>query len=234
MRGARFLVDSSLRNVVGRELTDEEVRKGAEAGRAAVEPLIAERGKMLRAWAPNAPLTQAQMIEIMDRSVATAREVEKNLVETIDKLPGHREACLRRDGGLAHLRAALADAPKFRVLIDTMFGPSGPRVMPGFSPGVLPGFRTWIDHLLSRSETGIQAIADISENLSNWLRMRAIVSGLHSAAIATINGFVTLAKGAGDLAAALPGALPKIGLAIAAILGGVAVVGAIAAGSKSK
>ena len=197
---------------VGRELSDDEIRKAGDAGLRAIEPLIQARAKLLREWTPTAPLTRDQMSRVMEQALATARGIEKNLVDMIAKVPSHWEGYLKNE--LGPLRAALDESPKFGTLIAA--------TQPGASV-LVPGFRDWIDHLLTRSENGVMVVAAVSENLPDWLRMRALLSALHAAALGVIEGIVMAAKGVG----ALPALLPKVGI-VAAIAGGVVVLGAIA------
>lgn len=247
MRGARFMIPSapragrggvtvgfSLSDAVNvfvplvpilrgdkRELSDEEIRDSAAAGRRAIDELVAGRSRMLKGWDPSMPLTTAQMGPIMSQALLVARTTEANMVAMIDKVPSHWEKDIRQ--ALPQLRQAIEEAPRFDALVNA-----------AKQPTVIPGFRTWIDHLLSRSESGVYAVAATAQILPDWLRAASMLSGMHKAANGLIELFIAAAKGAGEIVTALPSALPKIGIAVAAILGGVVVVGAIASGSKSK
>lgn len=200
----------------GHELTDEEVRKVSDAGNLAIEPLVQSRSSMMRDWKSTAPLTRDQMTKVMNEALKTAREVEKNVVDMIAKVPSHWETLLTREGGLSSLRAAIAEAPMWTTYINASTSAPGKLGQ----PVLIPGFRDWINHLLGRSESGVAAVAGVSEILPNWLRMRELLSSLYAAAVAAIGVITTVAK-------AIPTLLPKAGI-IAAVVGGVAILGAVA------
>jgi hypothetical protein len=206
---------------VGRELTDEEIRKARDAGNRASEPLVEERGRMLRAWDPSKPLSREQMTTVMQQALGVARETEKNLLDMIAKVPSHWETFLRREGGLAHLRQGIDEAPGFQAKIDKVTAPT-----------VVPGFRTWIDHLLSRSEDGVIAIGAIADILPDWIRMRDLVSGLHRAAVGLISAIVAVGEAAVDTAKSLPNIVKIAGIG-ALVVGGVVIVAAVSKRSST-
>jgi hypothetical protein len=206
--------------LVGRELTDEEIRKATAAGNSAVEPLVEQRSKMLRAWDPSKPLTRDQMTTIMQQALMTAKETERNLVDMIAKVPSHWEAFVRREGGLAQLQQGINEALSFQAKIEKVAAPT-----------VVPGFRDWIDHLLSRSESGVIAIAAVADILPDWLRARGILAGLQQAAIGAINAIVALGKGAAQTLGNLPTIAKVAGLAALAA-GGIFVVVKVSSSSK--
>ncbi len=205
----------------GHELTDAEVRQVSDAGNLAIADLIRDRSAMMKNWDANAALTRDQIQKVMGESLAMAREVEKNLVEMIAKVPSHWEVLLSREGGLPSLRAAIAEAPMWVTYTNAATSAVGKLG----HPVLVPGFRDWINRLLGRSEGGIAAIAGVSAILPAWLRMRELVSSLYAATIAVIKGVTTIAG-------AIPALLPKAG-AIAAAIGGAVILGAIVVSASS-
>lgn len=198
----------------GHELTDEEVRQVGDAGNLAIADLVRDRGAMMRDWPPNAALTRSQIQKVMNEALTMAREVEKNLVSMIAKVPSHWETLLTREGGIIALRAAIAEAPMWVTYTNASTS------TPGNHAALIPGFRDWINRLLGRSESGIAAIAGVSSILPDWLRMRDLLSSLYAAALAAIKGIIAIAGAIASL-------IPRLGT-IAAIAGGVVVLGAIA------
>jgi hypothetical protein len=100
------------------------------------------------------------------------------------------------------------------------------------APTVVPNFRAWIDHLLSRSEDGVFAIAAVANILPNWLRMRDILSKLHGAAMGAINGVLALGGAAVKAIEGLPTMVKVAGIAVLAV-GGVFVVTKLSAAKQA-
>lgn len=206
----------------GHELSDDEARQATDAGARAIEGLVRDRMAMMRDWATNAPLTRDQIQKVTGEALGMAREVEKNLVEMIAKVPsGWATELLNREGGLISLRAAIAEASMWATYTNAATSTPGKLG----HPVLVPGFRDWINRLLGRAESGVQAIAAISEAIPSWLRMRNLLSSLYAAAVAAIK-FIT------RMAEKIPELLPKVGV-IAAIVGGVVVLGAVAMSASS-
>jgi hypothetical protein len=206
---------------VGRELSDEEVREATEAGKQAAASLIDAHTQLMRAWDPSKPLSREQMTAIMGEALSVAREVEKNLVTAISKVPSYWEALLRREGGLVQLRQGIDDAPRFTALIAKVTVPT-----------VVPEFRAWIDHLFGRSESAVIAIGAAQNILPDWLRMKDILARLHSGAIAAINGILSLGGAAVRAVESLPTMVKVAGIA-ALVIGGVFVVSKLSSTSQA-
>ncbi len=200
------------RPLLGRELTDEEIREATAAGQRAVAPLVEARTKMMKTWEPSRPLTREQMEQVTQEALKVAQETEKNLVALIAKVPSHWEAIIRREGGLRSLRDALDEAPAFGV-----------RVAQVVTPTILPDFRAWIERLLSRSENGVTVIAYVEDVLPDWLRMRRFLSGLYRAGVAAIEMIIALGKGIGSTVEALP-TIAKVAAVAALVVGGTWVI----------
>ena len=195
----------------GHELSDEEIRKSMAAAVQAVAPLVEAHGKMMRDWSPATPLSREQMTTIMQNALIPARETEKDLASMVDKVPAQWESTVRSEGGLTSLHQAIDEAPGFEALIaaNTKDG----------KPAVVPGFRAWIDHLLSRTEDGVTAIAYVSDVLPDWLRMRDILSALHRAAVGVIDAVIAIASAVAKVVED-PGKFLKYGaIGLAAVLG---------------
>jgi hypothetical protein len=207
--------------LVGRQLTDEEIRDATAAGNRAVQPLVDARSKMMNAWKPSTPLTREQMTQVMHEALKVATETEKNLIELIAKVPSHWEDIIRREGGLRSLRDAIDEGAGFQVLVDR-----------AVTATVVPGFRAWIDRLLSRSESGVVVVAYVEDVLPDWLRMRRLLASFHRAGVAAIDAIVTLGQGVGSAVEALPTVVKTLGIG-ALLLGGVWVVSKLSGSSGS-
>jgi hypothetical protein len=109
------------------------------------------------------------------------------------------------------LRQAISEAPGFDALI-AIWTKDGKAV-------VVPGFRAWIDHLLSRTEDGVTAISYVSDVLPDWLRMRDMLSAMYRAAVDIINAAVKVVEDPGKYLKYAAIGLGAIGLVVIATRG---------------
>lgn len=209
--------------VLGRELTDAEMRDAQAAGDRAAQPLTDARLKMMRDWKPDAALSSAQMTQIIDNALKVARETEKNLAAMIDKVPSHWESILRNERNI--INSELGHASRFQDLAAKATAPT-----------VVPGFRDWIRRLLRFSEDGVTAIGYVAHVLPNWLRMVNIVSSIYSGAVAAIHGIVKIASALGgaavETAKALPAFVKWLGIGAVAV-GGIWAISKVRTSAKS-
>ena len=196
------------------EVPQSEIDEAIVAASAEIAPLVLQRQDLLRQWSPDKRLDRDQMTTIAKAALTAAHECEQRLLAMVNKVPAHWETFLRND--LDILRAALADAPRFEALVAQIKVPT-----------VVPDFRAWIDHLLSRVEDGATTIATISHIIPSWLFARDILTALHRAAITIIQGVVAAVEGAVAIVKNLP-SIGKYLLIGGAVLGGVLLLGTLA------
>jgi hypothetical protein len=193
------------------DVSPEEEGEARAAADQAVAPLVEQRAQLLRSWQPDMPLSREQMAEVVKQALIPAREVEKALVGMIAKVPSHWESLLRSQ--LTSLRMSLASASGFDAAIAKTS-----------SPVVVPGFRAWLNKLLSDTENGIMAIAHVGHIQTDWIRMRDIVSKIYALAVRAIHGAIQAAIALGCGAVKIVKELPTI----AKVLGiGALVVGGL-------
>jgi hypothetical protein len=183
------------------EISDAERHAAIDAANVAMAPLVEARQKLLLGWPTTAKLTPDQMTKIEQATVTLAHEAEKNLVELIDKVPAHWESYLTEP--LAGLRKSLLDAPKFEPLVASWH-----------LPMAVPGFRAWINHLLSQVEDAVGAMAAVSSIIPDWIRMRDLMSGLYAVTIGVLHGIVS---GIIALTKGIPTAVKVAGVATLAV-----------------
>jgi len=199
---------------IKRDFSPEENKDAFDAANAEVAPLIAQRMELRKQWAPDKRLSSDQMTTIAKAALTAAHECEQRLLAMIDKVPADWETHLRND--LSILRSALADAPRFEGLVAQVK-----------TPTVVPDFRAWIDHLLSCVEDGTTTIAVISHLIPSWLFARDLLTALHRAAIAVIQGVVAVVDGAVTIVKNLP-SIGKYLLIGGGAIGAALLIGALA------